>query len=45
MLTSEGAEAVAIEAFRRGASDYVVKSNGYVAEVGERVRAFLEAVA
>ena len=44
MLTSEGAEATAIEAFRRGAADYVVKSNGYGAEVGERVRAVLEAV-
>jgi putative two-component system response regulator len=41
MLTSEGAEATAIEAFRRGASDYVVKSQGYAAEVGERVRALL----
>jgi putative two-component system response regulator len=45
MLTGEGAEATAIEAFRRGASDYVVKSNGYAAEVGERVRAILEAAA
>jgi DNA-binding response OmpR family regulator len=45
MLTSEGAEATAIEAFRRGASDYVVKSNGFAAEVGDRVRAFLEAAA
>jgi putative two-component system response regulator len=43
MLTGEGSDRVAIEAFRRGAADYVVKSNGYVAELGARVRAFLEA--
>jgi putative two-component system response regulator len=42
MLTSEGAEATAIEAFRRGALDYVVKSNGYAAGIGARVRTFLE---
>ena len=45
MLTSEGAEATAIEAFRSGASDYVVKSEEYVSELSERVRTFLEASA
>jgi putative two-component system response regulator len=43
MLTGEGSEAVAIEAFRHGAADYVVKSNGYLSELAERVRPFLEA--
>ena len=43
MLTGMGSEEIAIEAFRCGASDYVVKSNGYAAEIGERVRSFLEA--
>jgi len=43
MLTGAGSEEIAIEAFRCGASDYVVKTNGYAAEVGERVRSFLEA--
>ena len=43
MLTGTGSEEIAIEAFRCGASDYVVKSNGYAAEIGERVRSFLEA--
>ena len=42
MLTCEGSDQVAIEAFRRGAADYVVKSNGYVAELSARVRTFLE---
>ena len=41
MLTGEGSESVALEAFRSGAADYVVKSNGYLAELGERVRPFL----
>ena len=43
MMTSAGSEEIAIEAFRCGASDYVVKTNGYGAELGERVRSFLEA--
>ena len=43
MLTGEGAEAVAVEAFRRGATDYVVKRNGYAAELASRVRTLLEA--
>ena len=43
MLTGPGSEETAIEAFRCGASDYVVKTNGYPAELGERVRSFLEA--
>ena len=43
MLTGAGSEETAIEAFRCGASDYVVKTNGYPAELGERVRSFLEA--
>jgi putative two-component system response regulator len=43
MLTGEGSEAVAIEAFRQGAADYVVKSNGYLDELSARVRPFLEA--
>lgn len=43
MLTGEGSEDVAIEAFRRGAADYVVKSGRYLEELGERVRVLLEA--
>ena len=43
MLTGAGSEEIAIEAFRCGASDYVVKTNGYPVELGERVRSFLEA--
>jgi putative two-component system response regulator len=43
MLTGEGSEAVAIEAFRHGAADYVVKNSGYLDELSERVRPFLEA--
>ncbi|MEP7335929.1 MAG: response regulator [Actinomycetota bacterium] len=43
MLTGTGSEEIAIEAFRCGASDYVVKTNGYADEIGERVRSFLEA--
>jgi len=41
VLTSEGSED-AIEAFRRGAADYVTRSNGYLNELAERVRGFLE---
>ncbi|MDQ4030047.1 MAG: response regulator [Actinomycetota bacterium] len=43
MLTGEGSDAVALEAFRRGATDYVVKRNGYAAELATRVRTLLEA--
>jgi putative two-component system response regulator len=42
LLAGEGSESFAIEAFRSGASDYVVKSNGYAAELGARLRPFLE---
>jgi putative two-component system response regulator len=42
MLTRAGSEALAIEAFRRGASDYVVKANGDQTELRDRVRPFLE---
>ncbi|MGH3103223.1 MAG: response regulator [Gaiellaceae bacterium] len=42
MLTDERSESVAIEAVRRGAADYVVKSNGYLQELTSRVRALLE---
>jgi len=43
MLTGAGSEELAIEAFRCGACDYVVKTSGYAAKLGERVRSFLEA--
>ena len=43
MLTGTGSDEIALEAFRCGASDYVVKTNGYAAELGERIRTFLEA--
>jgi DNA-binding NtrC family response regulator len=43
MLTDAGSEEVAIEAFRRGAADYVVKSDGYLDALGERVRLLLDA--
>ena len=43
VLTGEGAEGIAVEAFRRGAADYVVKRNGYAIELAARVRALLEA--
>jgi putative two-component system response regulator len=42
MLTGERFESIALEAFRQGAADYVVKSNGYLGELSERVRPFLE---
>ncbi len=37
MLTGQGDEGTAVEAFRRGASDYVVKSNGYADQLAARV--------
>jgi DNA-binding response OmpR family regulator len=38
MLTGQGDEETAVEAFRRGASDYVVKSAGYADRLASRVR-------
>jgi putative two-component system response regulator len=38
MLTGQGSEYLAVEAFRRGASDYVVKGNGYLDQLAYRVR-------
>jgi response regulator RpfG family c-di-GMP phosphodiesterase len=38
MLTGEGSEHLAVEAFRHGVSDYVVKSNGFLEELSGRVR-------
>jgi CheY-like chemotaxis protein len=38
MLTGQGSEEMAIEAFRHGASDYVVKGGGYLDALATRVR-------
>jgi putative two-component system response regulator len=38
MMTGTGSENVAVEAFRLGASDYVVKANGYLERLSQRVR-------
>jgi response regulator RpfG family c-di-GMP phosphodiesterase len=38
MLTGQGAEETAVEAFRHGASDYVVKGGGYLDALETRVR-------
>jgi response regulator RpfG family c-di-GMP phosphodiesterase len=38
MLTGQGSEEMAIEAFRHGASDYVVKAGGYLDALEIRVR-------
>jgi putative two-component system response regulator len=38
MLTGQGSEEMAIEAFRHGASDYVVKGGGYLDALAHRVR-------
>jgi DNA-binding response OmpR family regulator len=43
MMTGEGSERLAVEAFRRGASDYVVKGEGTLLELQTRVRALLAA--
>ena len=41
MLTKHGGEETAVDAFRRGASDYVVKADGYADALAERVRGLL----
>jgi putative two-component system response regulator len=38
MLTGQGSENLAVEAFRRGASDYVVKQTGYLETLAHCVR-------
>jgi len=38
MLTGQGSEEMAVEAFRHGASDYVVKGGGYLEALASRVR-------
>jgi ActR/RegA family two-component response regulator len=38
MLTGQGSDEMAIEAFRHGASDYVVKGGGYLEALESRVR-------
>ena len=43
MLTGDGSEYLAMEAFRRGATDYVVKSGDYLEVLTSRIRALLEA--
>jgi putative two-component system response regulator len=43
MLTGKGSEANVIEAFRHGASDYVVKGNAQVEALTERVRGLVPA--
>jgi len=43
MITAEGSESVAVEAFRQGASDYVVKGPGYLTDLTNRVQALVEA--
>jgi putative two-component system response regulator len=43
MLTGEETQSAAVEAYRRGATDYVVKSNGFVGSLTDRVRTVLEA--
>jgi response regulator RpfG family c-di-GMP phosphodiesterase len=43
MLSGDGSEEFAVEAFRHGASDYVVKRNGFSHELSGRLRALLKA--
>ncbi|MBV8257271.1 MAG: response regulator [Actinobacteria bacterium] len=43
MLTDIGSEQVALEAFRHGAADYVVKTDTYETELAARVRALVQA--
>ena len=43
MLTGQGSEETAIEAFRHGASDYVVKDRGYLDALATRVRGLVVA--
>jgi putative two-component system response regulator len=43
MLTGQGSEEMAIEAFRHGASDYVVKGRGYLEALASRVRGLVTA--
>jgi CheY-like chemotaxis protein len=43
MLTGLGSDATAIEAFRHGASDFVVKSNGSLEALAARVRTLVTA--
>jgi putative two-component system response regulator len=43
MITAEGSESVAVEAFRQGANDYVVKGPGYLTDLTNRVQALVEA--
>jgi putative two-component system response regulator len=42
MLTGEGSEHLAVEAFRHGVSDYVVKTNGFLEELSGRVRTLVQ---
>jgi putative two-component system response regulator len=43
MLTGQGSEETAIEAFRHGASDYVVKGGAYLDALTDRVRSLVTA--
>ena len=43
MLTGEGSDELAVEAFRHGASDYVVKGSAYLDALARRVRGLVAA--